>query len=80
MFRILIVLILFALIFQPPLMTEEKVVIAVASDGETLKARVSHLAARTPYFLYVDRHGKLFEFKGIAEEAIKKILEKEGGT
>jgi len=131
MLRFLIVSITFVLLFLPFLMGEEKVVIAVASDGETLEAAVSHLAARGPYFLIVDSEGTLleavenpykdtrgragvsaanflaeknvtiviagnfgnkmiaalktqeiayFEFKGIAEEAVKKILEKRGGT
>lgn len=131
MLRILIVLITFVLMFQPHVMGEEKVIIAVASDGETLKAAVSHIAARCPYFLIVDSKGKLleavenpykdtrggagvsaanflaeknvtiviagnfgnkmkdtlkaqeiayFEFVGIVEEAIIKILEKEGRT
>jgi predicted Fe-Mo cluster-binding NifX family protein len=129
MIRILIFLITFVLLFQPHVMGEEKVIIAVASDGETLKANVSHTAARCPYFLIVDSEGKLleavenpykdirggagvsaanflagknatiivagncgskmkdaleeeeiayFEFEGIAEDAIKKILENEG--
>jgi predicted Fe-Mo cluster-binding NifX family protein len=129
MLRILIVSMTFVLMFQPFLMGDEEVVIAVASDGETLEAAVSHLAARGSYFLIVDGEGKLleavenpykdtrggagvsaanflaeknvtivvagnfgnkmiaalkaqdiayFEFEGIAKEAIKKILEKEG--
>ena len=131
MFRLLIMSITIVLMFQPCLMGEEKVVIAVASDGETLKAAVSHLAARCPYFLLVDSEGivmkavenpykdtrggagvsaanflaeknvtiviagnfgtkmkdvlkekeiSCFEFEGIVEEAIKKILEKESKT
>ena len=131
MFRLLIISITIVLMFQPCLMGEEKVVIAVASDGETLKAAVSHLAARCPYFLLVDSEGivmkavenpykdtrggagvsaanflaeknvtiviagnfgtkmkdvlkekeiSCFEFEGIVEEAIKKILEKESKT
>ena len=129
MLRILFVLITSVLLFQPHVMGEEKAIIAIASDGETLDAAVSHLAARGAYFLIVDSDGKLleavenpykdtrggagvsvanflaekevtivvagnignkmkdaldaqemafFEFEGIAEEAIKKILEKEG--
>ena len=129
MIRFMIVSITFVLMFQPFLMGEEKVIIAVASDGETLESAVSHLAARGPYFLIVDSEGKLleavenpykdtrggagvsatnflaeknvtiviagnfgtkmiaalkaqeidyFEFEGIVEDAIKKILEKEG--
>jgi len=61
MFRISIVLIVFILIFHPYLMGEEEVIIAVASDGETLNATVSHSAARCPYFLIVDSEGKLLE-------------------
>jgi len=131
MLRILIVLITFVLLFQPHVMGEEKIIIIVASEGETLKANVSDTAARCPYFLIVDNKGKLleavenpykdtrggagvsaanflaeknaniivagncgnkmkdaleaqeityFEFEGIGEEAIKKILEKEGCT
>ena len=129
MLRISIVLIAFVLMFQPSVCGDEKVLIAVASDGETLEANVSHLAARCHFFLIVDSEGNLleavenpykdtrgsagvsaasflakknvtlvvagncgskmkdalkaqeitfFEFEGIGEEAIKKILEKEG--
>jgi len=129
MLKIIIVLITCVLMFQPYVRGEEKVIIAVASDGETLKAAVSHIAARCLYFLIVDSKGKLleaienpykdtrgsagvsaanflaeknvtiviagnfgnkmkdalkaqeiahFEFEGIAEKAIRKILKKEG--
>jgi predicted Fe-Mo cluster-binding NifX family protein len=112
-------------------MGKEKPVLAVASDGKTLKASVSHVAARCPYFLIVDDKGKLlkavknpytdtkgragiaaadflaqrkvtivvagyigdkmrdaleaheivyFEFKGTVEQAIRKVLEKDGRT
>ena len=61
MLRILIVLITFVLMFQPQVRGEEKVIIAVASDGETLKASVSQIAARCPYFLIVDGKGKLLK-------------------
>jgi len=61
MLRILIVTMTFVLMFQPFLMGEEEVVIAVASDGETLDAVVSHLAARGSFFLIVDGDGKLLE-------------------
>ena len=61
MFRFMIVSITFVLLFLPFLMGEEKVVIAVASDGETLEAAVSHLAARGPYFLIVDSEGTLLD-------------------
>jgi predicted Fe-Mo cluster-binding NifX family protein len=117
------------LMFLPPVNGEEKLIIAVASDGETLESDVSRLAARASYFLLVDGKGKFmeavenpyqdtrggagvsaahfladknvaiviagnfgnkmvdvlkaqeiayFEFQGIAGDAVKKILEKEG--
>ena len=61
MFHSIIVFILFVLMFQPYLVGGDKVIIAVASDGETLKDSVSHVAARCPYFLIVDSKGKLLE-------------------
>ena len=61
MFRILIVLITFVLMFQPQVMAKEKLIIAVASDGETLKAAVSYVAARCHYFLIVGNKGNLLE-------------------
>ena len=126
MLRIVIVLITLVLIF-PPCSVEEDIIIAVASDGKTLKDSVSQVAARCPYFLFIDNAGKLleavdnpyedakggagvlatnflakknvtivvagsfgykmkdalktreiayFEFQGIVEEAIRKVLEK----
>ena len=61
MFRLILVFISFALLFQPYLMGGEKVIIAVASDGETLEDSVCQIAARCPYFLFVDSNGKLVE-------------------
>ena len=61
MFRVMLVFISCVLIFQPYLMGGEKVIIAVAADGETLEDSVSHVAARCPYFLIVDSKGKLSE-------------------
>jgi len=61
MLKIWIISMTIVLMFQPHLMGEEKVVIAVASDGETLKAAVSDVAARCPYFLIVDSKGTLLE-------------------
>ena len=129
MLRIMIVLIMLVLMFPPCSVGKEDVIIAVASDGKTLKDSVSQLAARCPYFLFIDNTGKLleavdnpyaetrggagisaayflaernvtivvagnfgnkmkdelnaqkityFQFEGIVEEAIRKILEKEG--
>lgn len=70
MLRLMMVSMTCVLMFQPCLMGEEKVVIAVASEGETLDAAVSHLAARAPYFLIVDDTGKLIE---AAENPCKDI-------
>ena len=61
MLRIVIVLIMLVLIFPPCSAGEEDVIIAVASDGKTLKDFVSQLAARCPYFLFIDGTGKLLE-------------------
>ena len=61
MLRLMMVTMTCVLMFQPCLMGDEKVVIAVASEGETLDAAVSHLAARAPYFLIVDSNGELIE-------------------
>jgi len=51
----------FIFTFQPYLSGGEKVVVAVASEGETMEAVVSHLAGRAPYFIIVDSEGKLSE-------------------
>ncbi len=61
MLRIVIVLIMLVLMFPPCSAGEEDVIIAVASDGKTLKDSVSQLAARCPYFLFIDGTGKLLE-------------------
>jgi predicted Fe-Mo cluster-binding NifX family protein len=61
MLRIVIVLIILVLMFPPCSVGEEDVIIAVASDGKTLKDSVSQLAARCPYFLFIDGTGKLLE-------------------
>ena len=127
----MIVLIALVLMFQPSLMGEEEVVIAVASDGKNVEDSVSQVAARCPYFLIFDSTGILleavenpykdtrggagasaanflaernvtiviagnfgskmknvlevleiahFEFEGIIEEAVRKILENKDGT
>ncbi len=127
MLRIVIVLIMLVLMFPPCSVGEEDVIIAVASEGKTLKDSVSQVAGRCPYFLFIDGTGKLleavdnpyedirgsagvsaanflaernvtiviagrfgdnmkdvletkeiayFEFQGIVEEVIKKVLEK----
>lgn len=61
MLRIVIVLIMLVLMFPPCSAGEEDVIIAVASDGKTLKDSVSQLAGRCPYFLFIDGTGKLLE-------------------
>ncbi len=61
MLRIVIALIMLVLMFPPCSAGEEEVIIAVASDGKTLKDSVSQLAARCPYFLFIDGTGKLLE-------------------
>ncbi len=61
MLRIVIVLIMLVLMFPPYSVGEEDVIIAVASEGKTLKDSVSQLAARCPYFLFIDGTGKLLE-------------------
>ena len=61
MLRLMMVTMTCVLMFQPCLTGDEKVVIAVASEGETLDAAVSHLAARAPYFHIVDGNGKFIE-------------------
>ncbi len=61
MLRIMVVFITLALMFPPCSAGEEDVIIAVASDGKTLKDSVSQLAARCPYFLFIDGTGKLLE-------------------
>ncbi len=61
MLRIVIVLIMLVLMFPPCSVGEEEVIIAVASEGKTLKDSVSQVAARCPYFLFIDGTGKLLE-------------------
>jgi predicted Fe-Mo cluster-binding NifX family protein len=61
MFRAIIIFASFVLMSQQYLVGGDKVIIAVASDGETLKDSISHVAARCPYFLIVDSKGKLLE-------------------
>ena len=60
MFRIVVILIMLVLMF-PPCSAEEEVIIAVASDGKTLEDSVSPVAARCPFFLFIDNTGKLLE-------------------
>ena len=61
MLRIMVVFITLVLIFSPCSGGEVDIIIAVASDGKTLKDSVSQLAARCPYFLFIDGTGKLLE-------------------
>ena len=59
--RIIILFISLNLLFLPHIRGEKKTIIAIASDGKTLETTVSHIAARCPYFLFVDSKGKLLE-------------------
>jgi len=61
MFRILISLMALVLSIQPPLIGDEKVIIAVASEEDTLESAVSHTAARCPFYIIVDGEGKILE-------------------
>jgi len=61
MLKKLIGLITIVLVFQPFGMGEEKIIIAVASDEDTLNAAVSETAGRCPYFIIVDSKGNLLE-------------------
>ncbi len=61
MLRFMIFSMTFVLMFQPSLIGEKEILIAVVSEGKTLEAAVSHLAARGSYFLIVDSEGKLLE-------------------
>jgi len=61
MLKIILVIVICLLVCLPHLIGEEKVIIAVASDGETLNSSVSHVAARSPYFLIFDSKGKPLE-------------------
>ena len=49
------------LLFPPHRVGGEQVIIAVVSEGTTLDASVSQLAARGPYFLIVDGKGDVLE-------------------
>ena len=57
----MLVFIMILFVFQPYLRTQEKVVIAIAADGETTAANVSEIAARCNTFLFFDSEGKLFK-------------------
>ena len=127
MFRIMTAIIVLLLLFPLCSIGEEEVLIAVASEGKTLKDSISQVAGRCPYFLFINSTGKIleavdnpykagggsagvsaanflaekkvtlvvaekfgdkmkkvlqtkeitcFEWEGIVEEAVKKILEK----
>lgn len=51
----------FILLFRPHMVGGEQIIIAVASEGKTLEASVSQVAARGPYFLIVDGEGNVLE-------------------
>ena len=73
MFRIMTVLIVLILLFPPYSMCEEDVLIAVASEGKTLKDSVSQVAGRCPYFIFIDSTGKILE-------AVDNPYKTEGGS
>ncbi len=73
MFRIITVVIMLVLLFPPCSMGEEEVLIAVASEGKTLKDSVSQVAGRCPYFIFIDSTGKILE-------AVDNPYKTEGGS
>jgi predicted Fe-Mo cluster-binding NifX family protein len=82
---LILVLFLFVtgLVFGQP---KEK--IAIAADGKTTAAKVSSVAARSPYYLLFDGSGKLLETlenpyqaaKSGAAASVLSLLEKKGVT
>lgn len=73
MFRIITVLIVLVLLFPLWSLGEEEVLIAVASEGKTLKDSVSQVAGRCPYFIFIDSTGKILE-------AVDNPFKTEGGS
>ena len=73
MFRIMTVMIM--LVFMFPLWSagEEEALIAVASEGKTLKDSISQVAGRCSYFLFIDSTGKILE-------AVDNLYKAEGGS
>jgi len=68
MFRMGTLFLAIFLLIQPQILSAEKGVIAVASEGKTLEAAVSLRAARCSYFLLFDEEGNL---KSAAENPFK---------
>jgi len=61
MFRLMMVAMTIALVFQPNFFGEEKLVIGIGADGETMESAVAEVAGRAAYFLIVDAEGTLLE-------------------
>lgn len=61
MLRFIVITFTLMMMFQPSVSGAEAVLIAVASDGQSLESDVSPLAGRAPYFLIVDGEGRLRE-------------------
>ncbi len=61
MFRIITALIVLILLLPLCSIGEEEVLIAVASEGKTLKDSVSQVAGRCSYFIFINSTGKILE-------------------
>jgi len=73
MVRILTAIIVLLLLFPLCSIGEEEVLIAVASEGKTLKDSISQVAGRCPYFIFINSTGKILE-------AVDNPYKDEGGS
>jgi len=73
MYRIMTVMIMLVFMFPLWSIGEEEVLIAVASEGKTLKDSISQVAGRCSYFLFIDSTGKILE-------AVDNLFKAEGGS
>ena len=73
MFKIMTVIIMSFLLFPSSSIAEEEVLIAVASEGKTLKDSISQVAGRCPYFIFINSSGKILE-------AVDNPYKAEGGS
>jgi len=73
MLKIITVILVLFLLFPSSTVAKEEALIAVASEGKTLKASVSPVAGRCPYFLFIDSTGKILE-------AVDNPYKAEGGS
>ena len=73
MFRIMTAIIVLLLLFPLCSIGEEEVLIAVASEGKTLKDSISQVAGRCPYFIFINSTGKILE-------AVDNPYKDEGGS